>query len=110
MRSREPNREANRPTKVRRLRGDEFSPSDECIPHNKTDCIVDTPSRMHPNQSEVLGCEGVASAKKDKGKSREIQNEVVTPILARTTGQKRLEDYSAFKGRGRYGNNTESNQ
>ena len=103
MRSREPNREANRPTKVRRLSGD----ADECIPRRETDSIADTPSKM---QSEVLAGEGVASAKNDKGKSREIQNGFVTPAMTRTSGQKRIDDYSVFKGRGRYGGGAENNQ
>jgi hypothetical protein len=110
MRSREPNQETSRPTKVRRLSGDEFGPSGECIPRNETDSIADTPSRMHPSQSDVLVSKEVACAKKNNGKSREIQNELVRPGMTRTGGQKRLDDYSAFKGRGRYGNGAESNQ
>ena len=110
MRSREPNQDASRPTKVRKLSGDEFGPSGKCIPRNETDSIADTPSRMHSSQSEVLGGKDVAGAKKDNGKSREIQDELVMPVMTRTSGQKRLDDYSAFKGRGRYGNGVEGNQ
>ena len=80
LRSIEPNWEASRPTKIRRLSGD-----------------------------ESLANVGVASAKKDKGKSREIQNEFGTPVTTRTNGQNHV-DYSAFKGRGRYGKGAESNQ
>ncbi|KAF8806782.1 hypothetical protein BYT27DRAFT_7100717 [Phlegmacium glaucopus] len=61
-----------------------------------------TSSVMHSRWSEALGGEGAASAKKDKGKSREAQNEFATPATTRTSGQRRIEDYSAFKGRGRY--------
>ena len=74
MRSREPNLEASRPTKVRRLSEDDF-----------------------------LVNKNVFSTKKDKGKSREVQNEFATPTATRTNDPKRIEDYSAFKGRGRYG-------
>ena len=84
MRSREPNLEASRPTKFRRL-----------------------------SKNESLANESVTSAKKDKGKSREVQNEFATPAtpaMTRTKDQKRIEDYSAFKGRGRYGNAAVSNQ
>ena len=81
MSNREPNREGSRPTKVRRLSGD-----------------------------ESLANDGVISAKKDKGKSKEVQNEFVTPVATRTNGPKHIEDYSAFKGRGRYGNGAGSNQ
>jgi hypothetical protein len=105
MRSREPRQEVSRPTKVRRLSGDEFGPSDNFTPRNETNSIADTPSRMHPDQSKVLVGQGVASTKE---KSREIQNKLFTPALTRTSGQKRIEDYSAYKGRGRYGNGSES--
>ena len=81
MRSREPNLEASRPTKVRRLSEDDF-----------------------------LVNKNVLSTKKDKGKSREVQNEFATPTATRTNDPKRIEDYSAFKGRGRYGNGPKSNQ
>ena len=86
MRSREPNRVAStgKPTKVRQLSGD-----------------------------ESLANENVTSAKKDKGKSREVQNEFATPATpttTRTSDRKNIEDYSAFKGRGRYGKGAESNQ
>lgn len=81
MRSREPNLEASRPTKVRRLSGD-----------------------------ESLANEDVTSVKKDKGKSREVQNEFATPATTRTNDSKHIEDYSAFKGRGRYGNGAKTNQ
>ena len=37
-----------------------------------------------------------------KGKGKERQEDFVTPLTSRTAGQKRLDDYSAFKGRGRY--------
>lgn len=110
MRSREPNREASRPAKVRRVSGDEFGRSDECIPRIETNSIVDTPSTTHSRRSDALRAEGVASAKKDKGKSREAQNEFTTPAMTRTSGQKRIEDYSAFKGNGRYGKDVESNR
>ena len=83
MSNREPNREASRPTKVRRLSGDESQANDV-----------------------------VTSAKKDKGKSREVQNEFATPATppaTRTNDPKHI-DYSAFKGRGRYGNGAERNQ
>jgi hypothetical protein len=83
MSNREPNRESSRPTKVRRLSGD-----DESLPN-----------------------EGVTSGKKDKGKSREVQSEFATPVTTRTNDQKKhIEDYSAFKGRGRYGNGAQSKQ
>ena len=84
-RSKEPSLETSRPTKVRRLSGDD----------------------------ESLANEVVTSVKKDKGKSKEVQNEFAvpaTPATTRTNDQKRIEDYSAFKGRGRYGNSAESNQ
>ena len=84
-RSKEPSRETSRPTKIRRLSGDD----------------------------ESLANEVVTSVKNDKGKSREVQNEFVvpaTPATTRTNDQKRIEDYSAFKGRGRYGNGAVSNQ
>jgi hypothetical protein len=81
LRSREPNLETSRPTKIRRLSGD-----------------------------KSLANEDVPSAKKDKGKSREVQNEFATPVTTRTNDPKNLQDYSAFKGRGRYGNGAKSNQ
>ena len=84
MRSREPNLEASRPTKVPRLSGD-----------------------------ESLANEGITSAKKDKGKSREVFATPATPATpapTRTNDQKHLKDYSAFKGRGRYGNGSKNNQ
>jgi hypothetical protein len=37
-----------------------------------------------------------------KGKGKERQEDLVTPLSSRTVGQKRLDDYSGFKGRGRY--------
>jgi hypothetical protein len=37
-----------------------------------------------------------------KGKGKERQEDLVTPLTSRTVAQKRLDDYSAFKGRGRY--------
>jgi len=37
-----------------------------------------------------------------KGKGKEREEDFVTPLTSRTVGQKRLDDYSAFKGRGRY--------
>ena len=37
-----------------------------------------------------------------KGKGKERQEDFVTPFTSRTVGQKRFDDYSAFKGRGRY--------
>jgi hypothetical protein len=81
MRNKDPNREASRPTNVRRLSGD-----------------------------ESLANEDVPSAKKDKGKSREIQNEFATPAATRTNDPKHGEDYSAYKGRGRYGKGAKNNQ
>ena len=81
MASREPNLEGSRPTKVRRLSGE-----------------------------ESLANEDVPSAKKDKGKLKEVQNQFATPAATRTNDPKRIEDYSAFKGRGRYGNGAGSNQ
>jgi hypothetical protein len=66
MRNKDPNREASRSTNVRRLSGD-----------------------------ESLANEDVPSAKKDKGKSREIQNEFATPATTRTNDPKHIEDYSA---------------
>ena len=84
MRNIELNRESSRPTKVRRL-----------------------------NEDESLTNKEVTSAKKDKGKSKEVQNEFATPTTpatTRTNNQKHIEDYSAFKGRGRYGNGAGSNQ
>jgi hypothetical protein len=81
MHNKDPNREASRPTNVRRLSGD-----------------------------ESLANEDVPSAKKDKGKSREIQNEFATPAATRTNDPKHGEDYSAYKGRGRYGKGAKNNQ
>ena len=37
-----------------------------------------------------------------KGKGKERQEDFVTPFTSRTVGQRRFDDYSAFKGRGRY--------
>ena len=37
-----------------------------------------------------------------KGKGKERQEDFVTLLTSTTVGQKRLDDYSAFKGRGRY--------
>ena len=37
-----------------------------------------------------------------KGKGKEREEDFVTPLTSRTVGQKHLDDYSAFKGRGRY--------
>lgn len=45
-----------------------------------------------------------------KGKAREGDNSVSTPLTTRNLGQKRLEDYTAFKGRGRYGKMAEGPQ
>ena len=80
MRIRESNREGSRPTKVRRLSEDVFQVNKDVI------------------------------SSKDKGKSREVQNEFATPVATRTNDPKRIEDYSAFKGRGRYGKSAKSNQ
>jgi len=43
-----------------------------------------------------------------KGKERELDVDATTPLTTRTMGQTRLEDYSAFKGRGRYGKAVEA--
>jgi hypothetical protein len=45
-----------------------------------------------------------------KGKEREVEAPYSTPLTSKNVGQKRLEDYSAFKGRGRYGKADESAQ
>ena len=37
-----------------------------------------------------------------KGKGKEREEDFPTSLTSRTVGQKRLDDYSAFKGRGRY--------
>lgn len=97
MRNREPTRETSRPTKIRRLSGNEFGSSGTCTPRSETDDVADATS-----MTKVLIGEGVISTK-DKGKSRKVQNGLATPATTRTSGQKCIEDYSAFKGRGRYG-------
>ncbi|KAF8960813.1 DNA repair protein endonuclease SAE2/CtIP C-terminus-domain-containing protein [Flammula alnicola] len=45
-----------------------------------------------------------------KGKERHVESDVTTPLTSRNQGQKRLEDYSAFKGHGRYGKANEPAQ
>jgi len=45
-----------------------------------------------------------------KGKGREVERPLSCPLTNRSVGQKRLEDYSAFKGRGRYGKADEAVQ
>ncbi|KIM38589.1 hypothetical protein M413DRAFT_243905 [Hebeloma cylindrosporum] len=45
-----------------------------------------------------------------KGKEREVEPPFSTPLTSRNVGQKRLEDYSAFKGRGGYGKADEAAQ
>jgi hypothetical protein len=92
MRSRELEQQMTRPAKVHKRSGDEFGRSDECVPGDQTSVITDTPS-----------------TRKDKGRSPEGQNELTTPAAVRTSGQDRIDNYSAFKGRGRYGN-AENNQ
>ena len=54
-------------------------------------------SRPHDMKDQVTPC-----APDVKGKGKERQEDFVTPLTSRTIGQKRLDDYSAFKGRGRY--------
>lgn len=56
-----------------------------------------------PNQ--VIGLSSSA-----KGKEREVEAPFSSPLTSKNSGQKRLEDYSAFKGRGRYGKAGESAQ
>lgn len=47
------------------------------------------------------------SAPSVRGKERATEDENTTPMTSRTQGQKRIDDYSAFKGRGRYGKQDE---
>jgi hypothetical protein len=76
-----------RPNKVRRVSGSEFSggssSSSSWVQHVMKNQVT-------PRLSGV------------KGRGKEREEDFVTPLSSRTVGQKRLDDYSAFKGRGRY--------
>ncbi|KAF9556866.1 hypothetical protein CPC08DRAFT_743805 [Agrocybe pediades] len=51
-----------------------------------------------------------SAAEKGKEREKDVFTDVSTPLTTRTMGQKRMEDYSAFKGRGRYGKVTEAQE
>ncbi|GLB40862.1 putative DNA repair protein endonuclease SAE2/CtIP C-terminus [Lyophyllum shimeji] len=73
------------PTKIRRL-------SDEHARSSAMTSSTPKPKEIQPNEPST-----------EKGKGKVVQAPVSTPANSvRTSGQKRMEDYSAFKGRGRY--------
>ena len=63
-----------------------------------------------PPISGTPGVDSVASPIGHKGKSQQVENKLTTPVMTRPSSQKRIEDYSALKGKGRYGNSSENNQ
>lgn len=81
-------RDSERPNKLRRL--SENSHELSRVSYAMADISRSSNSHSDPRPSV-------------KGKERAADNGVSTPLTARNLGQKRLEDYSAFKGRGRYG-------
>ncbi|KDR79382.1 hypothetical protein GALMADRAFT_243412 [Galerina marginata CBS 339.88] len=100
MRTKEPlqlanrDRESGRPAKMRRLSDNGCDRSHISSMANVSSSSTSEP-RLRPGSAST------------KGKEREIQNDIFTPLTAQNMGQKRIEDYSAFKGRGRYGKTTQ---
>ncbi|PPR04200.1 hypothetical protein CVT24_010748 [Panaeolus cyanescens] len=89
--------QTERPAKIRRLSID-GSPQRTKLP-------ASTPRNVSgPSKLRLLRSEG-APALSSTDREQEME---VTP-LARTAGQKRMDDYSAFKGRGRYGKSASTN-
>ncbi|KAH9476297.1 hypothetical protein JR316_0011871 [Psilocybe cubensis] len=86
-------RESERPNKLRRLSENSHELRRE--PSALTDVSRISHSDPRPSSKE---------------KAKESDNAIVTPLTTRNRGQKHLEDYSAFKGRGRYSKPTEGPQ
>ncbi|KAF8154435.1 DNA repair protein endonuclease SAE2/CtIP C-terminus-domain-containing protein [Crassisporium funariophilum] len=98
-------REYDRPLKVRRLSGDDFGAPVASSSRLQQRFVPRASWPEASRQSSNLRLGDISSTNSSKGKHRAegMQSEVMTPVMTRTSGQKRIEDYSVFKGRGRYG-------
>ncbi|KAF8900697.1 DNA repair protein endonuclease SAE2/CtIP C-terminus-domain-containing protein [Gymnopilus junonius] len=84
-------RESGRPAKMRRISDSGY---DRSANSSATTASSNSTSEPRPRTTEIISTR--------KGKERENMDDTATP-LTRNKGQKRLDDYSVFKGRGRYG-------
>ncbi|KAF9007546.1 DNA repair protein endonuclease SAE2/CtIP C-terminus-domain-containing protein [Cyathus striatus] len=106
----------SRPNKVRRVTGIEFARGRILGTEGKENRI---PDGLTPRNRGARAQKGVMSTGRGKqwalekenvkGKEKEKDADFDTPIMARNAGQKKLDDYSAYKGRGRYGKNASKN-